>query len=189
MSGALLAVILVWLVGAFIPAFIADNKGRSFWGYWFFALAFFVPALIVALLLQPAVDASTLRTCPHCYSQIPRAATVCSQCRRDVPPLPRTPRAASPRSVGTLEPVLGMESGNRRCTNPRCDAAGLRTSLQRCSVCGGELADDPVTVPSMPRSTGVTGACNNKSCDAAGLPTTSPSCEFCGRDVTQAFAT
>jgi hypothetical protein len=188
MSGALLAVIVGWLVAAFIPAFIADNKGRSFWGYWFFALAFFVPALIVALLVQPAVDASTLRTCPHCYSQIPRAATVCSQCRRDVPALPR-PRAVSPRSVGKLEPVLGMESGNRRCTNPRCDAAGLRTSLAECSVCGELLVDAPAAVPSPLLSSGVTGACNNKSCDAAGLPTTRPTCEICGRDITRAFAT
>jgi hypothetical protein len=189
MSGALLAVIVVWLVAAFIPAFIADNKGRSFWGYWFFALAFFVPALIVALLVQPAVDASTLRTCPHCYSQIPRAATVCSQCRRDVPALPR-PRAASPRSVGKLESVLGMESGNRRCTNARCDAAGLCTSNAQCSVCGELLVDEPAPPPPPVWSTeGTRGACDNPSCDARGLPTTRPSCEICGRDITQAFAT
>jgi hypothetical protein len=189
-SGALLAVILVCLVIAFIPAFIADNKGRSFWGYWFFALAFFVPALIVALLAPPAVDASTLRTCPHCYSQIPRAATVCSQCRHDVPALPRGARAAPPRSVGKLEPVLGMESGSRRCTNPRCDAAGLRTSLERCSVCGDVLVDEPAAPPPPVWSTGGTqGTCNNRACDARGLPTTRQSCEVCGRDITQAFAT
>jgi hypothetical protein len=189
-SGELLAVIVVLLVAAFIPAFIADNKGRSFWGYWFFALAFFVPALIVALLVQPAVDASILRTCPHCYSQIPRAATVCSQCRRDVPPAPPIPRAASPRSVGRLDSVLGMESGNRRCTNLRCDAAGLRTSLERCSVCGEVLVDEPAAPPPPVWSIdGTKGACNNPSCDARGLPTTRQSCEVCGRDITQAFAT
>jgi len=188
MTGTVFAVILGWLAAAFIPAFIADNKGRSFWDYWLFALVFFLPALIVALLVQPAVDASTMRACPHCYSQIPIAATVCSHCRRDVPAATRR-RAASPRSLGKLEPVLGMESGNRRCTNPRCDAAGLRTSLARCSVCGEALVDVPTPVVATPQSLGVTGACDNKSCDAAGLPTTNASCEFCGRDITQAFAT
>ena len=188
MTGAVPAVILVWLVVAFIPAFIADNKGRSFWGYWLFALAFFLPALVVALLAQPAVDASTLRACPHCYSQIPKEATVCSHCRRDVPKSSGG-RVVSLRSVGKLEPVFGMESGTRRCTNPRCDAAGLRTSLARCSVCGELLVDAPTPVPSTPLSSGVTGACNNTSCDAAGLPTTRASCEVCGRDITQAFAT
>jgi len=188
-SGSLLGVIILWLAAAFIPAFVADNKGRSFWGYWFFALAFFFPALIVALLIQPAVDASTMRSCPHCLSQIPRAATVCSHCRRDVSALPRL-RAASPRSVGKLETVLGMGSGNRRCTNPRCDAAGLRSNLEKCSVCGELLVDDPAAPPPLVWSTeGTRGACNNPPCDARGLPTTSQSCEICGRDITQAFAT
>ncbi len=160
MTGTVVGVILVLVVAAFIPAFIADNKGRDFWGYWFFALAFFVPALIVAMLVEPVTDAS-----------LPS--------RRLVPP----------GSDGKLEPALGMGSGNRRCTNLRCDAAGLRTSLTKCSVCGELLVDIPTHVRSTPRSVGVTGACDNKSCDAAGLPTTNASCEVCGRDITQAFAT
>jgi len=38
---------------AIIPAYLATNKGYSGIAFWFFGLAFFVPALIVVLLIQP----------------------------------------------------------------------------------------------------------------------------------------
>ena len=37
---------------ALIPANIAQNKGYSFGGYWLFGVCFFLPALIVALVIQ-----------------------------------------------------------------------------------------------------------------------------------------
>jgi hypothetical protein len=53
--GALLFIYLLLLLGlAFIPAAIASNKGHSGVGFYFFGLLLFVPALIVALLIDPA---------------------------------------------------------------------------------------------------------------------------------------
>jgi len=54
-TGALLFVYLLVLLGlAFIPAVIASNKGHSGIGFYLFGLFFFLPALIVALLIKPA---------------------------------------------------------------------------------------------------------------------------------------
>jgi Uncharacterised protein family UPF0547 len=49
-SAGILFALAVWFGLALIPAFIANSKGRSGVGYFFFGLLFFVPALIVALV-------------------------------------------------------------------------------------------------------------------------------------------
>lgn len=49
---ALLILVGAGLFLAFIPAYIAAYRGRSFWAFWVFGLLLFVPALIVALVLQ-----------------------------------------------------------------------------------------------------------------------------------------
>jgi hypothetical protein len=50
--GALFLFLLILLGLAAIPAVIASNKGYSGAGFYFFGLFFFLPALIVALLIQ-----------------------------------------------------------------------------------------------------------------------------------------
>jgi hypothetical protein len=56
-AGAVLFIyLLILLVLASIPAVIASNKGHSGVGFYFFGLFFFLPALIVALLMKPATS-------------------------------------------------------------------------------------------------------------------------------------
>lgn len=43
---------IIALLGT-IPANIAYKKGRSFFSYWFVSIFFFLPTLIVALLIGP----------------------------------------------------------------------------------------------------------------------------------------
>lgn len=49
MEFVVMLVLLIFL--AVIPANIAQGKGYSFWGYYFFGLCFFLPALVVALVI------------------------------------------------------------------------------------------------------------------------------------------
>lgn len=107
---------LLFLFGlAFIPATIASNKGHNGVGFYFFGLFFFLPALIVALVIPakdgagarvPAAPAPTppsaerlgraglapppgpgvVRECPHCKEPMRRDASVCPHCRRESDP-------------------------------------------------------------------------------------------------------
>jgi hypothetical protein len=43
---------VVWIAIAFWPARVADRKGHSFMGYFFFSLFFFPAALIMAYLVH-----------------------------------------------------------------------------------------------------------------------------------------
>ncbi|PIP70746.1 MAG: hypothetical protein COW90_03780, partial [Nitrospirae bacterium CG22_combo_CG10-13_8_21_14_all_44_11] len=45
-------IIILFLVGC-ITGIIADNKGRDFWGWWFFGILFFILALPLVLVLKP----------------------------------------------------------------------------------------------------------------------------------------
>jgi large conductance mechanosensitive channel len=51
----------------------------------FFLVVKPVNALMARRKSEPPVD-ETVRTCPHCLSEIPVAATVCAFCTRDVQP-------------------------------------------------------------------------------------------------------
>ena len=51
----------------------------------FFLVVKPVNALMARRKTEPPVD-ETVRTCPHCLSEIPVAATVCAFCTRDVQP-------------------------------------------------------------------------------------------------------
>jgi len=92
-----LLVVVLWIGFACIPASIASSKGRTFFGYWLFGLFFFLPALVVVLLQPPLVSSNApgMRSCPLCLSAIPARATVCSHCRRDVPPISVVARSAA----------------------------------------------------------------------------------------------
>ena len=115
-STELVLVLALWAGLAAIPAVIADKKGYNLFGFFFFGLFFFLPALIVTLLLQPKVGATwstprpqprpvatqqiarsavmsgpgappaAVRECPHCKSAMRRDASVCTACQRESSP-------------------------------------------------------------------------------------------------------
>jgi hypothetical protein len=186
--------VLAWLGLACIPGSIAESKGRPFFGYWLFGLFFFLPALIVALL-QPSLEsrrAASARSCPHCLSAIPAAASVCAHCRRDVPPMSTATRSRAHAAVSAdLSDIFS--AGELECRTPDCDAAGMRTTSTRCSVCGESTAPRGASGSSQPQpglrlapvSSQAVGVCNNSHCQAAGLPTKRRWCDICGSAIAQ----
>src|ERR671931_86123 len=99
-SGAAGGIILVWflvLFGlAFIPATIASNKGYSGVGFYFFGLFFFLPALIVALLMKTKAGSrsDTYPTSPHVAKPPPASPTFASGVSR--PPDKPSPLQPAP---------------------------------------------------------------------------------------------
>lgn len=74
-------VLFVALIIAFIPAYIAKNKGRSFAPWYIFGLLLFPVAVITSLFVG-----DERRTCPYCKSKIDRQATICKYCHSILPP-------------------------------------------------------------------------------------------------------
>lgn len=78
--------LLLAAVLGLVPAFVAQAKGHPFVTWWIFGAVLFIVALPIALVMKPNEDAR--RQCPACLSWIPREATACSKCTRDVEPVP-----------------------------------------------------------------------------------------------------
>ena len=83
--------IVVALFLGLSTAAIAHSKGRSFFLWWLYGMAFFILALPHALLIkvdQDSLDAKGInqgqRICPHCAELIREKANVCRFCGRDV---------------------------------------------------------------------------------------------------------
>jgi hypothetical protein len=116
--------ILLLLGLAFIPAVIASNKGHSGVGYYIFGLFFFLPALIVALLIRPAT---------------PQQSPAMIQ----PPPVPSTPRSAataasSPIGDSSAAPPPSAQQGPvavREC--PFCKEP-MRRDASVCPHCRRE---------------------------------------------------
>lgn len=80
--------ILVWaLLLGFIPAIIAQSKGRSFAGWYVYGALLFIVAIVHAIVISPIEEPATdLRKCPFCAESIKAEATVCRFCQREVSP-------------------------------------------------------------------------------------------------------
>jgi hypothetical protein len=90
-------VIVSWLallaIISCIPAVIAQNKGRSFGGWWLYGFLVFPIALIHSLvtskniegLEQRALDSGN-RKCPSCAEMVKVEAKVCKHCGNDLEP-------------------------------------------------------------------------------------------------------
>ena len=77
--------LLAALVLGLLPAAVAHSKGHPFITWWIFGTVLFLVALPIAVVMRPNEDAQ--RECPACLSWIPRRATACAKCTRDVPAL------------------------------------------------------------------------------------------------------
>lgn len=63
----------------------AENKGRSYWGFWILSALFLPFGLIAALLVTPLkVDDKDMKLCPFCAEKIKTKAIVCRFCGREI---------------------------------------------------------------------------------------------------------
>lgn len=147
-SGAAAGVFL-WLLFvcglALIPATIAGNKGYSRVGYWFFGLFFFLPALIVALVIR-AKDGSQQSPAPARPPAAPPGTPpvppppAVVEARSVVPAAPPIPVSGIPSSVTTVHAPIGPPPGPgivREC--PHCKEA-MRRDASVCPHCRRESA-------------------------------------------------
>lgn len=70
--------VIVILIGL-IPAFIAQQKGRSFIGWWIYGAAIFIIALPHSII----VKTKGVKKCPYCAEDIKNEAAICKFCNKE----------------------------------------------------------------------------------------------------------
>lgn len=70
------------IVLSFIPAFIANKKGRNFGAWYAYAFLIFPIAFFHSLFLNENEKTPGRKKCPYCASIIPEEAGICPACKK-----------------------------------------------------------------------------------------------------------
>lgn len=81
-------IFVVAILIGLLPAFIAQSKGKSFMGWWFYGAALFIIALPHALIMssnkaaieRKEMSGGDMKKCPDCAELIKAEAKVCRFC-------------------------------------------------------------------------------------------------------------
>ncbi len=91
--------LIIYIIVACLPAWIAQNKGKQFAPWFVYALLLWPIAAIHALLLPRALTA-----CPRCAETIKKAALVCKHCGSAVTPAIDMPAPSKPKKLSSHRP-------------------------------------------------------------------------------------